>query len=184
MGGVPVAVYMYIVQQALRASIWWLHFYCSSSTATRYKQWVEILSEDSKATKALIKLVVFQDTQASVSLLAYLRGAWGVFHLTQVRGISIWLPKISSAEDEIERETFLVKSWSRWGGCVDNLGDWDQAVWCLNINILLPESLFTHFAMGYSAFPLSWPGVSREPLSLTLITNEAAIAFTIDDIHL
>ena len=132
-----------------------------------------------------ISLIISRlDKQKSVSLLAYLHGAWGVFHLTQVRGISIWLPKISSAEDEIERETFLVKSWSRWGGCVDNLGDWDQAARCLNINILLPESLFTHFAMGYSAFPLSWPGVSREPLSLTLITNEPAIAFTIDDIHL
>ena len=49
-------------------------FIGSSSTATRYKQWVEILSEDSKAT-ALIKLVVFQDTQSSVSLLAYIHGA-------------------------------------------------------------------------------------------------------------
>ena len=75
-------------------------------------------------------------------------------------GISFWLPKMSRILDRMERETFLFKSRSRWGGCVNDLEDWVQAVRCPNINILLPESIFTHFAMNWSAFPLSWPGGS------------------------
>ena len=173
MGGVPVAVCTLYRPCVLQFDD--CIFIGSSSTATRYKQWVEILSEDS--SDRLIFLVV---VKTGASLHAYLNGGrclrcfsshpgfWCLrdFQNTQ-RFRRDWTRDLSG---QIMKQKRWVRSRSRILGS--------------SINTLLPESIFTHFAMGYSAFPLSWPGVSWEPLSLTLITNEPAIAFTIDDIHL
>ena len=145
-------------------------FTFSSSTATRYKQWVEILSEDS--SDRLIFLVV---VKTGASLHAYLNEGRCLRCFSSHPGV--WCPRDFQniqIERDLSGQIMKQKRWVRSRSRI--LGS--------SINTLLPEIIFTHFAMGYSAFPLSWPGVSWEPLSLTLITNEPAIAFTIDDIHL